>query len=151
MFYYGLSSNDECLYCSVCLTAVSVGFQTPLSRVSEDTGRVLVTVELDSPSDVPFTVLLTTQDNSATGANVCVNLYKEVALFYLVCILRLWDGVMPWNETIKCLLQSHYKQLASKATAVIYWVSVSNDCLPNVHLLNDDFACQAIDCQTITY
>ena len=46
---------------------VSVGFQSPLVQLREDMGVVLVTVELDNPSDVPFTVLLTTQDSTATG------------------------------------------------------------------------------------
>ena len=46
---------------------VSVGFQSPLVRVREDAGVVFVMVELGNSSDVPFTVLLTTQDNTAAG------------------------------------------------------------------------------------
>ena len=37
-------------------------------RVREDAGVVFVMVELGNSSDVPFTVLLTTQDNTAAGS-----------------------------------------------------------------------------------
>ena len=48
-------------------TVASVGFQSPLVRVREDSGVVFVMVELGNSSDVPFTVLLTTRDNTAAG------------------------------------------------------------------------------------
>ena len=42
--------------------------------VNEDRGSVVMTVELDNPSEVPFTVVLTTQNGTATG-NVHVHVH----------------------------------------------------------------------------
>lgn len=56
---------------------MSVRFQTPVIMVNEDSGSVVMTVELDNPSEVPFTVVLGTQNGTATGnAHVSVYSYK---------------------------------------------------------------------------
>lgn len=52
---------------TLSLTVVSARFQTPVIMVNEDSGSAVVTVELDNPNEVPFTVVLSTQNDTATG------------------------------------------------------------------------------------
>ena len=56
-----------CLHQSV----ISVGFEAALIQTQEDVGNVLVIgVELSDLTEVPLTVSINTQDNTATGITV---------------------------------------------------------------------------------
>ena len=46
---------------------IQVGFETSHVETDEDIGLIVVTVELSDITEVPFTVQLTSQDDTATG------------------------------------------------------------------------------------
>lgn len=61
-----------------------VGFEAPVVTVNENSGRAVITVELDNPSNVPFTVVLSTQNGTATG-DICIKTtFLRLKTFHLL-------------------------------------------------------------------